>query len=230
MFGPYESDLGLWGKLWGDLKCFRESLDCCHSGRDTTVKLSSEFTHSSGGQDQLLTSYSLVNKHSHSDNCMFHAYLSKCFHSFTHLILTLLLNGPLTKLSVLLGVPVPSIAGRHRQFHQLYTHTHRLVIAPDVVTPTPCLCLERLKVILNPHHLYIKFLLIFIFFYTLFHPATPTHNKGLLSGWHCVRQAIRPECVGWTEFSFLVPELFETLHGEECGTCTLFSPLGVKDL
>lgn len=48
------------GKIWGCLKCFRESLDCCHSGKDTTIKLSSEVTHRSGGKDQLLTMLTLI--------------------------------------------------------------------------------------------------------------------------------------------------------------------------
>ena len=38
------------GKLWGGLKYFRESFDCCHSGKDTTIRLSSEVTCRSGGK------------------------------------------------------------------------------------------------------------------------------------------------------------------------------------
>lgn len=47
VFRPYESDLGLMGKLRGGLKCFRECLDCCHSGKDATIKLSFEVVHRS---------------------------------------------------------------------------------------------------------------------------------------------------------------------------------------
>lgn len=135
-----------------------------------------EFTHSSGGQDQLLTCYNLVNKHSHSDSCI-NAYISKCFHSFTHLILTLLLNGPLTKLSVLLGVPVPSNSRQQADTDSPTncTLTHRLVIAPDVVTPNPCFCLERVKVIKNPIISISNFFLYLFFFtpsFTQLHPHT----------------------------------------------------------
>lgn len=175
MFGPYESDLGLWGKLLGDLKCFRESLDCCHSGRDTTIKLSSEFIHSSGGQDQLLTYYNLVNKHSRSDSCI-NAYISKCFHSFNHLILTLLLNGHLTKLLVLLGVLVTSNS-RQQADTDSPTNcipTHRLVIAPDVVTPNPCLCLERVKVIKKNQPSFLYQISSYIYFFL--HPLSPSYT------------------------------------------------------
>lgn len=103
---------------------FRESLDCCHNGKDTAIKLSSKVTHRSGGKDQLLTCYNLVNKHSHSDS-----WMTFCLHSFTDLILTLLLNGPLTKLSVLLGAPVPSISRQHA----------------DTGSPTNCTLTHRLQ-------------------------------------------------------------------------------------
>lgn len=50
VFWPYESDLGLQGKIWGGS---RECLDCCHSGKDKTITLSSEVMH---GSDRTNTS------------------------------------------------------------------------------------------------------------------------------------------------------------------------------
>lgn len=52
LFWPYESDLGLQGELWGSLKCSIECLDCCHGGKDTAIKLSSEVTHRSARRDR----------------------------------------------------------------------------------------------------------------------------------------------------------------------------------
>lgn len=81
VFRPYESDLGLQGKLWGGLKCSRECLDCCHSGKDTTIKLSSEVTHRSVRQDQPWTWYELTNKHTNSDSHYF-----SCAGIYVHII------------------------------------------------------------------------------------------------------------------------------------------------
>lgn len=78
LFRPYESDLGLQGKRWGSLKCSIECLDCCHHGKDTAIKLSSEVTHRSARQDRPLTWYELVNKRTNSDSyyfqCHSHSY------------------------------------------------------------------------------------------------------------------------------------------------------------
>lgn len=97
------------------------------------------------------------------------------------------------------------------------------------------------KCVLNPHHLYIKFLLMsshssrfFIFFYTLFHPATPTHNKEMHSGRHCVSQVIRPECLSVSDgynFHFWCQNcLSKPYMARNVAHTHPFQPSGVKDL
>lgn len=53
VFGPYESDFeaAVRGKkLQGGLKHSGECLDCCHSGKDTAIKLSSKVRHRLAGR------------------------------------------------------------------------------------------------------------------------------------------------------------------------------------
>ena len=152
-FRPYESDLGHQGKLWGGMKCSRECLDCCHSGKDTAIKLSSEVTRRSVRQDRPWTWHKLINKRSNSDGHYFHRtgihiYVIVPKHvkswwdlpllhtliAFALLLFTFylqLLNdteGPLTKPPVCRRELVPRNnrlpAFIDRQFPHTHTHTH----------------------------------------------------------------------------------------------------------